>query len=86
MVTITEVTTSPDLSYARVSVSIMGTLEEKAEVLRALSTASKFLRKELGERLVLRKTPELDFHQDDSIEKGAHLLDLIDKANKGKNA
>lgn len=86
MVTITDVTTSPDLSYARVLVSIMGTPEEKADVLRALSAASKFLRRELGDRLGLRRTPELDFRQDDSIERGAHLLELIDRANKGENA
>lgn len=86
MVTVTDVATSPDLSCARVMVSIMGTPEEKADVLRALAAASKFLRKELGERLSMRKTPELYFRQDDSIERGAHLLDLINKANKGANA
>ncbi|MBI2957471.1 MAG: 30S ribosome-binding factor RbfA [Chloroflexi bacterium] len=82
MVTITEVSTSPDLSYARVMVSIMGTPEEKDDVFKALSAAKNFLRRELGDRLGLRRTPELDFHRDESIERGAHLLELIDKATR----
>lgn len=86
MVTVTEVTISPDLSRARVRVSIMGTPEEKADVLTALASASGFFHRQLGDRLQLRRTPELDFLQDDSIEHGAHLLDVINRANKGENA
>ncbi|MDO8473200.1 MAG: 30S ribosome-binding factor RbfA [Dehalococcoidia bacterium] len=86
MVTITEVTTAPDLSRSRVMVSIMGTPEEKVDVLKALAAASRFLHRQLGDRLQLRRTPDLDFVRDDSIQHGADLLDLIYKANKGESA
>lgn len=74
---ITEVAVSPDLRYARVYVSIMGSESEKKETLSGLSAAAGFLRHELRQRLTLRRIPELDFHQDDSIERGAHLLDML---------
>ncbi|MBI2856890.1 MAG: 30S ribosome-binding factor RbfA [Chloroflexi bacterium] len=86
MVAVTGVATAPDLSHARVLVSIMGTPEEKATVLKALVSASRFFRRELADRLTLRRIPELEFAQDDSIERGAHLLELIDKAVKGDQA
>jgi len=85
MVTITDVSVSPDLSYAKVLVSIMGDAEEKADVLEGLAAASRFLCRGLGDRLTLRRIPELDFRQDDSIERGAHLLELIDEANNGED-
>lgn len=80
LVTVTDVSTSPDLRYARVFISILGDAEEKALALQGLAAASKFLRRELSERLTLRRMPELDFRLDESIERGAHLLELIDKA------
>ncbi len=76
-ISVTEVVTSPDLRHAKVYVSIMGTEEEKIQVEKGLAAASGFIRKNLGERLSLRYTPELSFHRDDSIERGSHLLQLI---------
>ncbi|MEW6034486.1 MAG: 30S ribosome-binding factor RbfA [Chloroflexota bacterium] len=86
MMTVTAVSTSADLSRAKVFVSIMGAAEEKKRVLDGLRAASKFFRRELAARLYLRRMPELDFCQDDSIERGAHLLELIDRAVKGEDA
>ena len=77
-VTITEVSTSPDLKYAKVFVSCIGGKEERQEILSALTGASGFFRNELAQRLRLRHIPELNFQWDDSIERGAHLLELID--------
>lgn len=82
MITVTEVSTSLDLGYAKVFVSIMGTLDEKAEAIKGLKAASSFLRRELAERLHIRRIPDLDFYQDDSIERGARMIELIDMANK----
>lgn len=76
-VTITEVVSSPDLRHAKVFVSILGSQHERKEALRGLAAASGFLRRQLGERLVLRRIPELSFLEDASMEQGAHLLDLI---------
>ncbi|MDD5095069.1 MAG: 30S ribosome-binding factor RbfA [Dehalococcoidia bacterium] len=79
IISITEVNISPDLTHAKVFVSAMGTEEEKSEIFAGLAAASGFLRREIGARLKLRYTPELVFERDDSIEKGDHLLQLIDR-------
>jgi len=78
-VTVTEVSISPDLRYARIFVSHMGSEEEKWQTLSILASASGFFRRELAKRLRLRRIPELSFQWDDSIERGAHLLELIDQ-------
>ncbi len=80
-IAVTEVSTSPDLKYAKVLVSCIGSEEEKQEVLSTLASASGFFRKELIRRLNLRHVPELNFKWDDSIEHGDHLLQLIDKVS-----
>jgi len=78
-VTVTEVSASPDLKYAKVFVSHIGNEAEKQEILRALTAASGFLRNELARRLKLRRIPELNFRWDDSIKQGDHILQLIDQ-------
>jgi len=78
-VAVTEVSISADLKYAKVFVSCMGSEEEKQAMLKGLGAASNFLRKQLSKRLRLRRIPELNFEWDDSIERGDHLLQLIDK-------
>ncbi|MBI2886292.1 MAG: 30S ribosome-binding factor RbfA [Chloroflexi bacterium] len=77
MTSLTVVETSPDLRRARVYVSIMGNEEEKRSVLAGLRSATNFLRHELAERLKLRHVPELAFVLDESIERGARILSLI---------
>ena len=80
-VTVTEVVTSPDLRHAKIFVSHIGSEEEKQETLGVLVAASGFLRNELARRLRLRRIPELSFHWDDSIERGTHLLEIIDQVS-----
>ena len=80
-VAVTEVYTSPDLKHARIFVSSLGSEEEKQETLSALVSASGFFRSELFKRLKLRRIPELSFQWDDSIERGEHLLQLIDQVS-----
>ncbi|TET25777.1 MAG: 30S ribosome-binding factor RbfA [Dehalococcoidia bacterium] len=79
-VAITEVSISPDLKYARIFVSHIGSEEEKQETMKGLAAASGFFRRQLAKRLKLRFIPELSFHWDGSIEQGARLLELIDQA------
>ena len=83
-VAITEVSTSSDLRHAKVFVSYIGEGEEKEEILSVLAGASGFFRNELAKRLKLRRIPEISFHWDDSIERGAHLLELINKISGGR--
>jgi len=75
--TVTMVDVSPDLRLAKVFISIMGTEEEKREAMNGLASASGFFHRELMKRLSLRRTPQLSFHRDDSIERAAHVLDLM---------
>ena len=75
--TVTQVDTSPDLRYAKVFISVMGTEEEKGQAMEGLASASRFLYRELRGRLSLRRMPQLSFHKDDSIELGAQVLHLM---------
>ena len=76
MLTITHVDTTTDLRYARVYVTALDRTGEK-DLMKGLKSASGFLRRELGHRLDLRYTPELQFIADDSIAHGAHILDML---------
>ena len=78
MVSVTRVDTTNDLRYAKVYVSALDKTQEK-DVLKGLKSASGFLRRELGRALQLRYTPELQFIGDDSIQHGAHILELLRK-------
>ncbi len=79
LVTVTEVSASADLRLARIFVSSICGEEEKQATLNGLAAASGFLRSALAKRLGLRRMPELKFEWDDSIERGAHLLELLDE-------
>ena len=76
MVSVTAVETTPDLKYAKIYVSVLDK-SASAQVLKGLKSAAGYLRRELGRALNLRNTPELTFVRDDSIDKGAHILDLL---------
>ena len=78
LLSVTEVDTSPDLKYAKVFISVMGSEEEKKQVEKGLAAACGYLRRGLGERLTLRYIPQLSFHRDESIERGSRLLEMID--------
>ena len=78
-IAVTEVSTSADMRHAKVYVSRICSQEEKQETLDALSAASSFIRKELYNRVRLRRIPFLTFEWDDSIERGDRLSQMIDK-------
>ena len=78
LISVTEVTLSPDLKYAKIFVSTLGSeINNKEDMLAGFNNASGFLRRELASHLKLKYTPQLSFHYDDSIERGARLLKLI---------
>lgn len=85
MVTVTHVDTTSDLRYARIFVSVLDKSQEK-DVVKGLKSAAGYLRRELGASLRLRYTPELQFIGDDSIEYGAHILELLRDPNVVKPA
>jgi ribosome-binding factor A len=78
LISVTEVTLSPDLKHAKIFVSTLGSeINNKEEILAGFNNASGFLRKELASHLQLKYAPHLSFHYDDSIERGARLLKLM---------
>lgn len=76
MISVTAVETTPDLKYAKIYISVLDK-SASAQALKGLKSASGYLRRELGRALNLRNTPELTFVRDDSIDKGAHILDML---------
>ena len=76
MISVTAVETTQDLKYAKIFVSVLDK-SASAQALKGLKSASGWLRRELGRALNLRHTPELSFVRDDSIDKGAHILDML---------
>ena len=83
MITVTRVDTAADLSRAKVYVSIMAHLDQKRRALKGLKSASGFVKRSLRPRLTLRVVPQIEFHIDDSIERGVNMLQLIDEAMVG---
>jgi len=77
MVTVTRVDLSDDLRHAKVYVSFLGDDEEKAEGLRLLKKARRYLRTALAGRLDLRVVPELAFAIDESAENYLRIEKLI---------
>jgi len=78
LISITNVDVTPDLRFAKVFVSVLEADKAK-DTLKGLKSAGGFLRRELGARLNLRHTPQLDFVLDDSIAYGAHIFDILSK-------
>src|SRR6266550_2935786 len=66
-VTLTRVQVSPDLQSARVHYTVLGDEKARATSAKALDRAAPFLRRQIGSRLRLRRTPELRFLYDDSV-------------------
>ncbi len=85
MISVTAVDATPDLRYAKVYVSMLDK-SSAAEVVKGLKSASGWLRREVGRKLSLRYTPELIFQEDDSIDQGAHILELLRDPNVVKPA
>ncbi len=84
MISITRVETTPDLRYTKVYVSFLQE-DRAADALKGLQSAAGYLRRELGQALNLRYTPQIMWALDDSITYGAKMLALINSLNTGSN-
>jgi len=82
LISISGVEVSRDLSHAKVYFSTLGPEHAADEALHVLNHAAPYLRHLLGQRVVMRSVPQLHFHQDHSLEEGARMSALIDKAVK----
>jgi ribosome-binding factor A len=82
-VTVTDVETAPDLSVARVWVSVIGQPAERDLTMKALEHAMPFVRHELGSRIRLRRVPELQLRVDDTVQRGTRVLQLLAELEAG---
>ena len=78
-VTFTGADVSPDLSVARVFVSVMGEESEKRDTVEGLSSAASFIRGRLWELLDLKTVPELTFELDRTLEHAARIEEILDR-------
>lgn len=77
LISVTWAKVTRDLRYAKVYISVMGNDEQKNSTMAALKSASGFIRREIGQRINLRYTPEIHFELDNSIEHGVYMSKLI---------
>jgi ribosome-binding factor A len=85
-VVVSEVRVQPDMKHARVFINMQGTGKEQADAIKALDHASGFIRRELIERLQLRRLPELHFTLDHSQEYTERIDQLLKEMKKDKPA
>jgi len=76
-VTVTDVQVTGDLQQATVYISVLGDDEQKENTLKGLAKAKGFIRSEIGQRIRLRKTPEISFEFDESIDYGNKIETLL---------
>jgi ribosome-binding factor A len=79
MVSVTSVDVSGDLQHAKIFVSIYGSKQAQLETMAGLQSSAGFVRRELGQRMRLRRTPEVIFLQDLSLERGDKMLHLLNQ-------
>ena len=80
-VTVTDVAVTGDLQQATVYISVLGDAKQREDTLKGLEKAKGFMRSEVGHRIRLRKTPELFFEFDESIDYGNRIETLISQIN-----
>jgi|SRR5699024_855927 len=80
-VTVTDVEVTGDLQQAKIFISVLGNDEEKRDTLKGLSKAKGFIRSEIGSRIRLRKTPEIMFAFDESLEYGNRIETILHRLN-----
>ena len=79
LISVTSVDASSDVRFAKVLISVMGNGAEKAAALKALKSASGFIRHRLRKNLRFKHVPSIMFHLDESIERGAEMSTLINQ-------
>jgi ribosome-binding factor A len=85
-VTVTDVEVTGDLQQAKVFISVLGDDAQKENTLKALAKAKGFIRTEIGQRIRLRKTPEITFEFDQSIDYGNRIETLLHEVqNQGRD-
>ncbi|MEM1171522.1 MAG: 30S ribosome-binding factor RbfA [Cyanobacteria bacterium P01_H01_bin.35] len=82
MVSVTDVDVSGDLQHAKIFVSIYGSDQVRSETMAGLRSATGYVRSELGHRIRLRRTPEVIFIEDRSLERGTEIISLLNQLSQ----
>lgn len=85
LISVTKAAVTNDMRYAKIFISIMANAEEQKSILQGLKNASGFIRKELGQRINIRYTPEIIFELDDSIEYGIKISNILKQISTDKD-
>jgi ribosome-binding factor A len=85
-VTVTDVQVTGDLQQAKVYISVLGDEEQRENTLKGLAKAKGFIRTEIGQRIRLRKTPELIFEFDESMAYGNRINSLIHELQRDEQS
>ena len=85
LVTVTGVDTTPDLRHATVFVSVLGSTRKRNASLQGLEAAHGLLQTRLARELRMKRTPQLTFEYDPSVERGVRMSRLIDELVPGEN-
>lgn len=83
MTSVVTVNVTPDLRYAKIYISVLGSEAEQEDAIAALKKSVGYVRRELGSRMNMRYTPEPVFELDHSIEHGARITELL-KSTQGE--
>jgi ribosome-binding factor A len=86
LVSVTSVEVAGDLQHCKIFVSVYGSEEERRQALEGLKAATPYVKGELGRRLKLRRTPEVVFQVDRSLERGSAVLGLLNKLEQERGS
>lgn len=86
LASVTAVAISPDLSEAKVSISVLGTPEERTNTVKALNKAAGFIAVSASKKIVIRHFPSLLFIEDSSVEKQMHIDTLIKQIEQERSS
>jgi ribosome-binding factor A len=76
-ITVTDVQVTPDLQHARIYYTRLGDAKARRDTERALGRVTPFLRRQIGQRLRLKRVPDIEFHYDESIERRDRIEQLL---------
>ena len=82
-VTLTGVDTAPDLSHAKVFVSVYGKQSEKDATLEGLRAARSYLQRRISDELTLKRTPTLEFVYDSTVDRGMRIQAILKASRAG---
>ncbi|MDO5708036.1 MAG: 30S ribosome-binding factor RbfA [Andreesenia angusta] len=82
---VTHVDLTRDLRYAKMYISVMGNEKEKEETIEGLNSAKSFIRREMGQRVKMRYTPEPIFELDESLDEGLKINSILRSLDEKNN-